>query len=496
MESFDVVIVGAGIGGLTAAARLAGGGLRVAVYEQNERVGGKLNLVEAGGYRFDTGPSLLTMPQVLRDHFAAMGKRLADYLTLTPVEPICRYRWPDGSTLDASADADRMAAAIDALCGEGEGYRRFLAYSKGIYERTAEVFIYGDLTPRNVLTALRRRPLDPLQIDAFSTVHRSVSRFFRDPRLRQLFDRYATYNGSDPYRAPATLNVIPYVEYGFGAWYVQGGMYRIAEALARLAEEEGACITTSTAVQRIVVEGGRAVGVELVSGELVRARAVLTNADVLHSYSKLLAPADRPRYPDQRLAAIEPSCSGFVVLLGVRGNYPQLSHHNIFFSPDYRAEFADLFGRKQPSMQPTIYVTATSKADPTQAPAGSENIFILVNAPYLTARTGGDWWARHKDRYREIILARLANFGLDFHAGLEYEQVITPSDLAEHYGAWRGAIYGLSSNSRFAAFARPPLRASIGGLYFAGGSTHPGGGIPLVTLSGTAAARLIALDLA
>ncbi len=497
MADQDVAIIGAGIGGLAAAAQLAQRGFSVGVFEQNPLVGGKMNKVTAGGYQFDTGPSLLTMPHVLADHFAACGRRLEDYLTLSPLEPLCRYFWPDGATLDASSDMATMQAGLAKLNEhDAAAYPRFIAHARQLYQRTARTFIYGSLEPADLLRALLRAPLDPLRIDPFRTMHQAVSGFFNDMRVRQLFDRYATYNGSSPYQAPATLCVIPYVEYGFGGWYVAGGIYQIAQAMAKLAGEKGAEVSTNTPVDEIIVTQGRARGVRLADGRSLRARATLSNVDVLHSYSHLVPPAARQAYDARRLAQIEPSCSGFVILLGVRRSIAQLAHHNIFFSHDYQAEFNAIFAQRQPAPEPTIYVAATSKSDPTQAPPGCENIFILVNAPYLSDETAGKWWDEHKQAYRDLILARLAEFGLDLSSDIDYEQIITPMDLQTRYGAWRGAIYGLSSNARLAAFMRPPTRArDIERLYFAGGSAHPGGGVPLVTLSGGLAAQLIAADL-
>jgi phytoene desaturase len=494
----DVAIIGAGIGGLAAAAQLARRGLAVRVYERNPLVGGKMNLVTANGYQFDTGPSLITMPQVLARHFAECGRRLEDYLTLSPLTPLCRYFWPDGKRLDASSDMATMVAGLAQLDpADAAAYPRFIAHARQLYRRTAATFIFGSLEPGDLLRALLRAPLDPLRIDPFRTMHQAVSSFFRDQRVRQLFDRYATYNGSSPYLAPATLCVIPYVEYRFGGWYPQGGVYQIAKAMARLAEEMGAEICVNTEVAEVIVAHGRAGGVRLADGGATRARAVLSNVDVLHSYSQLLPPGVKWRYDAQRLASIEPSCSGFVILLGVRRQFPQLAHHNIFFSRDYRAEFDAIFERKQPAPEPTIYLAATSKSDPTQAPPACENIFVLVNAPYISEQTAAGWWDEYKQAYRNLILARLREFGIELEAEIEYEQIITPADLAARYGAWRGAIYGLSSNQRMAAFMRPPIRArEVKRLYFAGGSTHPGGGVPLVTLSGRLAARLIAADLA
>jgi phytoene desaturase len=320
-----------------------------------------------------------------------------------------------------------------------------------------------------------------------------------DRRLVQLFERYATYNGSSPFRAPATLSMIPYIELAGGGWYIQGGLYRLAESLLAVAQELGVEFRPNCEVGRILFEGSgrnaRAAGVKLASGEEVRAGRVVVNADPMYAYPELVPLPLQDKRLMRQMERLEPSCSGFVLLLGVRGVYPRLAHHNIFFGGNYREEFDYIFGGSLPAPDPTIYVACTSKSDPSQAPAGFLNLFVLVNAPALPA-DGSTLWDMWKGPYRDAILDKLEAVGL---AGLRerivFEQVITPHDFKEKYNAWRGSIYGLSSNSRATAFLRPPNRApGVSGLYFVGGSVHPGGGIPLVLLSARLVAGIVMRD--
>jgi phytoene desaturase len=316
----------------------------------------------------------------------------------------------------------------------------------------------------------------------------------RSPHVRQLLGRFATYVGASPYRAPATLNVIAHVELNQGVWYPEGGVYRIAQALARLAGELGVEIRTGCRVSAIETLGGRVHGVTLEDGVYVPAAAVVANLDVAIIYEKLLPNTSVSQRRVYQLIRAEPSCSGFVMLLGMRGTHPELAHHNIFFSSDYPREFEDIFQRGVPPEQPTIYVAITSKTTLQDAPPGCENWFVLVNAPAL-----GPGWDWHKEcaAYRTRVLAQLANRGFDVRGRIEYEKILTPMDLERTTGARRGALYGASSNSHWAAFRRSHNRApDVRGLYFAGGTTHPGGGVPMVMLSGKVASQLVLEDAA
>jgi phytoene desaturase len=488
------VIIGGGIGGLSAAIRLRAAGWRVTLLEQGGALGGKMGEIRADGYRWDTGPSVITMRHVFEDLFAAAGRRLDDYLTLLPVDPLTRYLYPDGTRLDIRRDLAETIAQIAQIADDprdAEGYLAFLAYAARIHRVTGDKFIYHDPP---TLWKLARTPLrDMPAVDPLRTMDAAARSFVRSPKLRQLLGRFATYVGASPYLAPATLNVIAHVELTGGVWYPRGGIYAIAGAYERLARELGADLRCGEPVARIRVEGGRAVGVETASGARIDADAVIANVDVAAVYEKLL-PESVGAARARRLTRLKTSCSGFIILLGVEKTFPELVHHNLFFSSDYRREFDDIFKRGVPPDEPTIYAAITSKTDPDHAPPGCENWFILVNAPPLSPAFD---WEREAESYRDRVLDVLEARGVRLRGAIRVERLITPVDLERLTGARRGALYGTSSNDRFNALRRPHNRApDVRGLYFVGGTTHPGGGVPMVTLSGAAAARMVMRDFA
>ena len=484
MNPHQIIVIGAGIGGLSSAIRLATAGHQVTIYEKNGQIGGKMGQTSQDGYRWDTGPSVITMRHVFEELFATAGRRLQDYLTLEPVEPLTRYFYPDGQVLDATRDWAKMAAQIGQIHEKDvEGYLAYLAYAARIHRITGPVFIYDQPpTPRSFL----RVPFpDWFKVDGLRKMNQAIEGFVESPHLRQLLGRFATYVGGSPYQAPATLNVIAHVELTGGVWYPRGGIYQIGEAMARLATELGVEIHTDCGVEEIVLQNGRFHGVRLENGRTVQADAAISNLDVTTTFAKLL-----PQQPTR--APLEPSCSGFILLLGVDRPFPGLAHHNIFFSRNYPAEFESIFKQGVPPADPTIYVAITSKTDADHAPPGHENWFVLVNAPPL----GNEYdWTENTAIYRNLVLDKLAAYGVDVRPHITVEQIMTPRDLATHTGAWRGALYGNSSNNPLAAFRRPHNRSPIPGLYFAGGTTHPGGGVPMVTLSGKVAADLLLEDL-
>lgn len=486
-----IIIIGAGIGGLSTAIRLAAAGQPVVVFEQNAEVGGKMGEISEAGFRWDTGPSVITMRPVLEELFETAGRRLEDYLTLHAVEPLTRYFYPDGVILDASRDLAKMGAQIAQLDERDvEGYLAYLAYAARLYRITGPTFIYD--RPPTWRSFTQVSPFDALKVDAWRKMDTAIRRYVRSPHLRQLLGRFATYVGASPYQAPATLNVIAHVELNGGVWYPQGGVFSIARSLAELARELGVDIRTNCGVNQIVTGQKGVEGVILTDGETQPAAAVVANVDVTTVYRQLLPPevgAGRLA----RLSRQETSCSGFILLLGVNKEHPELAHHNIFFSGDYPGEFDQIFRQGVPPQEPTIYVAITAKADPNHAPPGMENWFVLVNAPPL----GNNFdWKNQAGAYRQQILARLADFGFDVRPHIEVERMITPADLANRTGAWRGALYGLSSNTPLTAFRRPHNRAGdVPGLYFVGGTTHPGGGVPMVMLSGRVAAGMVLEDM-
>lgn len=476
---------------MSAACRLARDGHQVTVVEKNAGPGGKVSIVESGGFSFDTGASLVTMKHVFEDLFEYCGEDLSVHLDLLPLDPICRYFWRDGTTLDTSTDVRRTETAMAAFAPEdARALAGYLEASKSKYEIAERTFLSRSLNDLPKLLTPSNFP-DLFRISSTRTLDSYNSKYFRSKKIRQLFDRYATYNGSSPYQAPATFALIPHVEFGLGAWYPKGGIYGIPKAIDALARKMGVSLRYSEPAEEILIENGRASAVRTAK-KVLSADAVVANADAVDTYRRLIPEKHRKKYTDEKLERIEPSCGGFVVLLGVERKFDQLSHHNIFFSEDYRAEFEAIFGSLTVPEDPTIYVCATSRTDPSQAPDGCENLFVLLNAPY----TGVVDWEADKERLADKVVGTLEEFGLSgLGESVVFREIITPSDFEERYRANRGSIYGVSSNGILSAFMRFPNKGKdIERLYFAGGTTHPGGGMPLVLLSGKMAAELIGKD--
>jgi phytoene desaturase len=487
-----VAVVGAGLGGLSAAIRLAAAGRRVDVYERGPGPGGKAGTESTGGFRFDTGPSLLTMPWVFEELFAAAGARLEDRLDLRPLDTICRYFWRDGLRFDAPAGTQAFSEAASETFGEPAAhFSQFFDRAERIYDITAHLFLEKSLHEWSTLFSdgFFRSLLQVWRIDSMRSLHEANAATFRDPRLVQLFDRYATYNGSSPFLTPATMAIIPDVEYRGGAYALGGGIYSMPTALERLARELGVVLHYERPVDRILADPGtrRIRGVE-VAGERLDYDVVVSNVDVSVTYPELLRDEEAPAY--RRYRALEPSSSGYVFYWGMGERFDELDLHNIFFSDDYRREFEEIFAGQVIPTDPTIYVNITSKVTPGDAPAGGENWFVLLNVP---PDRGQDWDALGA-RLREVVLRRISeDLGRDVTAAIRSEGSMSPRDIEERTASPGGSLYGIASNTRFAAFRRHANRSRrYPGLYFCGGSTHPGGGMPLVVLSGRIAAELIA----
>jgi phytoene desaturase len=494
-----VVVVGAGMGGLAAAARLATAGHSVVVCEQSPTVGGKVGRFSRDGFSFDTGPSLLTLPAVYRDLFRKTGGPLERVVDLVEVDPACRYRLPPTGTHPATwldlPNASRAGRrrAFDAVLGPGTGedWERLMERGQAIWQATRGPFLESAVDGGRDLVRLARRWGDVRTVAPWQTLRGLGRQHLRDPRQRLLLDRYATYTGSDPRRAPAALAVVPYIEQTFGAWYVRGGLRQLALALLERAVERGVTVRTGQPVVQVLVEGGRASGVRLASGERLAADVVVANADAAHVYGQLLpdSTAGATRVARRRLRRAPPSLSGFTLLLALRGRTRGLAHHTVLFAEDYDAEFDAVFGRSpRPVDDPTVYVSAPD--DPALRPDDAhESWFVLVNAPQ---QGPVDWAAPGvADAYADRVLAVLAARGLDVRDRLLWREVRTPADLAAETGAPGGRIYGSSSNGAAAAFLRPANRSPVPGLFLVGGSTHPGGGLPLVGLSAAIVAELV-----
>ncbi|GGG68863.1 phytoene desaturase family protein [Paenibacillus radicis (ex Gao et al. 2016)] len=488
--SQQIVVIGGGLGGLSAAIRLASDGNHVTVLEKNERAGGKLNLRTGKGYSFDTGPSILTMPWVLEKLFADAGRKLEDYMTLVRVEPQWRTFFEDGVSLDISGDIPTMLEHLNRISPkDAAGFFNYLHYCQQMYELSTKSFFDKSLSGLNDLRNLHSLK-ELLAMDPLRSMHHSTSKFFTDKHLRQLFDFFIMYIGSSPYAAPAVLSQLVHVQMGLGIYYVEGGMHHIASGMLKLLDELNVEVRTQSEVVQINVKGAKAAGVTLLDGTVIPADLVVSNMEAIPVHRKLLNQHPKADTILKKLDKYAPSVSGLVLLLGVDKQYEQLLHHNFFFSENPDKEFDDIFVKGIASDDPTVYIGVSSKSDPTQAPTGKENLFVLTHVPPLRP---GESFQHMQEQYREIVLNKLERMGLqDIRAHIEFEYRFIPDDLERLYGSNGGSIYGVVTDRKLnGGFKVPSQSEFLDNLYFVGGSTHPGGGVPMVVLSGQLTADLI-----
>ena len=490
-----VVVVGGGVGGLATAARLAVRRHEVLLLEQSSAFGGKLATYRRDGFAFDTGPSLFTLPAVYRDLFLKTGRPLEDEVDLQPVEPAFGYHFADGSSVTVpGVDPARAALAFqEAFSGSaGDDWRRLIARGGEMWRITRGPFLQSPLDGWRTLLKLAN-PADVRAVAPMATLRDIGRQYLSDWRLRQILDRYATYSGSDPRRAPAVFATVPYMEQTFGAWHLGGGLGALADALVRRCEQSGVRLRANSEVVEIVVSDGSAAGVRLSTGEMLPADIVVANADAQSVYGQLVE--------DRRAARIRkdlekraPALSGFVMLLALRGRTPGIRHHNVWFPEHYDGEFDAIFGRRpQPVPDPAIYACVPD--DPAMRPDDdSEAWFVLVNAPRHGAGEPGsvDWDEPGRaDSYADRLLDLLAVRGTDIRGRVMWRELRTPADFERRTGAPGGSIYGSASNGPRSAFQRPANRSPIPGLFLVGGSAHPGGGLPLVGMGAEIVADLI-----
>jgi phytoene desaturase len=488
-----VVVVGAGLGGLSAALRLAGAGRRVTVLERADVPGGRAGTWRAGGYQFDTGPTVLTMPDLLADAFAAVGEDLADWVTLRRLDPMYRARFADGSTLDVRADPAATAAGIEALCGPAEaaGYRRFVATVTAIYRAETRDFIEAQLD--SPLGLLRPSLARLVALGAFRRLDRLVASQLRDPRTRRLFSFQAMYAGLAPHQALGVYAVISYMDSVAGVFHVDGGLHAVPSAMAEAATKHGVTFRYGTTVSEIEVRGGRAVAVRTAGGERIAADVVVLNPDLPTAYRELLPPAVTPR----RLARLRYSPSCFLLLAGAGAQaHPDAdrldaAHHTIHFGSAWRRTFSEIIDRGELMTDPSFLVSVPSVTEPALAPVGGHAFHVLFPAPNTATGAGLDWSVLGP-RYRDEVVAVLERTGYDgFGAAVAVESTTTPAD-------WRAS--GLAAGSPFAAahtfrqtgpFRPGNLAAGLENVVFTGSGTRPGVGVPMVLISGALAAQRV-----
>ncbi len=460
-----IAIVGAGIGGLSAAARLAKMGYTVDLYEKNPVPGGKAvehrQSTSSGSFRWDCGPSLMTMPHILQDLFAFCEERMEDHITLTPVDPACRYHWTDGTVIDENRSFWNQSAV-----------RKYLDYAEGLYALSAPAFLQRP--PRDWWKALGAEMIEHIKhLPKFMNMQSMATfnqRFFNDKHLLQIFDRFATYNGSSPFKTLSTFAIIPYVEASFGAWYPEGGIARIPEQLALLAERQGVRLHYNHEIHDL---------------NTLDASIRICNGDSITAHQRWLPQSHEGR----DMLRHDLACSGYIMQLGVRKQFRELEHHNILFSDHYREEFDDIFVKKKLPREPTIYIAISSKRPgSTDAPDGCENWFVMVNAPATTPLDCKG--------YEKVVFDRLSEFGIKLEAkDIACCNTFSADDFERQHNAWKGSLYGWASHTMQTALFRPPLQhRQHPGLYFTGGTTHPGGGIPLVLLSGKIVSEMVLQD--
>ena len=481
-----VGIVGSGIGGIAFAIRMQLLGHAVTVFESNERAGGKLGQLNLAGYRFDTGPSLFTMPQLVDELFELAGRNPQDYLNYQRLPELCNYFWEDQTRLKTVEDPKETSQRIAEVLNEDETtVYQYLKDAGSKYNIISDLFLDDSLHKLSTWTGKKALIgyANLHKLGLFQTMHQAHKSRFRNSKTVQLFDRYATYNGSDPYQTPATLSIIPHLEYNLGAYFPVGGMIEIPNSLVRLAEELGVQFRLSEAVEKIRTNGNTADGIQTKSG-LYDFDFVASNADIRPTYDQLLPAPLRPN----KLLKQARSSSGIIFYWGIKQTFEALGVHNIFFSKDYKAEFNALFKQETLFEDPTVYVHISSKVAREDAPEGCENWFVLVNAP---ANSGQDW-DEMVQRCRKQVIDKINRIlGINLEDYLVAEDYLDPRRIETRTSSSGGALYGNASNNKFAAFLRHPnYRSAIKNMYWIGGSVHPGGGIPLCLSSAKIAAKL------
>lgn len=474
-----VIVIGAGLGGLGTAIRLARKGYNVSVYEANAYPGGKLTEIKIGKYRFDAGPSLFTLPELIRELTEISGENFDTIFPLKRLDISCEYFYEDGTNIHGYADKDRFAEEASEKTGVSlKAVKKALRSSDIMYDYLGELFMFKPL--RSLKTWLSAKALRAYiripQFHLFDTMHQVNQKQTQNSKITQLFNRYATYNGSDPYQAPATLNIIRHLEFTKGAYFPLNGMHQITDTLFALAKKAGVKFFFNNPVDKILTASASVIGIET-GGEQVMGDYVVTNSDMTATYRKLLPDIEAP----EKLLSQEKSSSALIYYWGVKKQFPELDLHNILFSKDYKKEFDHLFQSKTIDDDPTVYINVTSKYNPSDAPKDGENWFVMINVPHDDDQ---DWDKLIANARKSIVEKINRVLKTNIEELIEVEDYLDPRRIQSRTSSWQGALYGNSSNNRYAAFLRHPNRSKrLQNLYFCGGSVHPGGGIPLALSS-------------
>lgn len=483
MEKYKTaVVIGGGLGGLSAAISLAQSGFKVSLYEKNNHLGGKLNRLEKDGFGFDLGPSILTMKPIFEKIFIRSNKNMDDYITTEQVEHQWRSFFPDNTIIDLYSDLEKMLNENSHLTHEDiEEYQEFLEYAQKLYDITEDGYFGMGLD--SVSEILQHHGvIDTVKsFDLLSTMQSSISKHITNPKFQDMLAYFAKYVGSSPYDAPAILNMMIYMQHKQGIWYVPGGMHHIAKGLEKLGKEIGIQFHTNTEVTRLNTNQGHISSAELEDGTHVHADYFISNMEVIPAYEKLLN--EKQSFVKKLEKDFEPAASGLVIHLGVKGEYPQLRHHNFFFSKDSKKNFETVFHKHQLPEDPTIYLVNVNKTDPTQTIPGHENIKILPHIPYIPDKP---FTAEEYKAFEERVLIKLEHMGLtDLKKRIVTKDIWIPEDIQKMYYSHRGAIYGTVSNRKDnKGFKHAKESERYNNLYFVGGTVNPGPGMPMVTLSG------------
>jgi diapolycopene oxygenase len=485
-----VIVIGSGLGGISAAISLAQEGYDVSIHEKNDKIGGKLNVLKAQGYSFDLGPSILTLPHLFERLFTRSGKRMGDYFSIRPLRPHWRNFFEDGKVVDLYPEPEKMAEEARKVGEDPANLVKFLEYSAGLYDLTNEGYFEQGLD-----TSAEFREFYGLgkflKFDLFRSMHGGVARYLKTRHMRDIFDYFIKYVGSSAYHSPAFMNCMPTIQYRYDLWYVDGGLYHIALGLGRLMDELGIQVHLNSAVTEVRKEGSRVTG--LVANDTFHpADIIVSNMEVIPAYEKLLAEDDAFL---KTLEKYEPSCSGLVLELGLDRQYPQLAHHNFLYSDHQKKHFHTVFRKRELPPDPTIYLVAASRTDPTVAPPGCDCLKILPHIPHIDDKrplTRDDYLA-----FKERVVDKLERMGLEnLRQHTVFEHCWTPLDIREQYNSNKGSIYGVVSD-RFKnlAFKAPKQSVRYPNLFFVGGSVNPGGGMPMVVLCGqNVAKKVVAWD--